>query len=163
MALELNEQQRRVVEEQAGRPVEVIDPNTRRTYVLIAQEQYDRVRSMLESGPISPAPTELSRAVSSVIRRSQEAFWSDLPELLKQNHLWGQWVCYAGDERIGIARTEAALIQECIRRGLGDDEFDLDVIEPHALPPWEPEAIEPGGHEEGDGTLPNPPCSAQPR
>jgi hypothetical protein len=150
MPLELNEQQRRVVEEQAGRPVEVIDPNTRRAYVLIAQEQYDRVRSILQSEPVSEAPTELSREVPPGIRRSQEAFWSDLPQLLKQNHLRGQWVCYAGGERIGIAPTEAALIQKCLRRGLRDDEFDLDVIEPHALPPWESETIEPGGHEGGE-------------
>jgi hypothetical protein len=158
--IELNEQQRRVVEEQAGRPVEVIDPDTRRTYVLIAQEQYDRVRSMLESEPVSAAPTELSRAVPPGIRCSQEAFWSDLPQLLKQKHLRGLWVCYAGNERIGIARTQAALIQECIRRGLGDDEFDLDVIEPHASPPWESETIEPGGHEVGDGMLNDPPRGA---
>jgi hypothetical protein len=46
-----------------------------------------------------------------------------------------------------MARTEAALIRECLRRGLKDDEFDLDVIEPHAVPPWESEILEPGGHE----------------
>ena len=126
MALELNEQQWRAVQEQAGCPVEVIDPNTRRAYVLIDREQYDRVRSMLPSEPVSARPTELSRAVPPGILRAQEAFWSDLPQLLKQSHLRGQWVCYAGDERIGIARTQAALIQlSASGRGLRDDEFDL--------------------------------------
>ena len=114
---------------------------------------------LLPSEPVSARPTELSRGVPPGIRRAQEAFWSDLPQLLKQSHLRGQWVCYAGDERIGIARTQAALIQECLRRGLRDDEFDLDVIEPHARPPWESETIEPGGHEASEGTLHNPPPS----
>jgi len=64
MRIELTNEQRRMVEEQGGRPVEVIDPDTKRTYVLVAQEQYERVRTLLEpatppsSAPASPATQE---------------------------------------------------------------------------------------------------------
>jgi hypothetical protein len=88
------------------------------------------------------------------ILRSQQAFWRDLPELLKDKRNHGRWVAYRGDERIGIARTQLELIRECVRRGLRDDEYDLDVIEPRARPPWEPEVIDRGGHEVEDVKAP---------
>ena len=74
----------------------------------------------------------------------------ELPDLLKNKKNHGKWVAYYGDERIGIAPSDEPLIRECIRRGLRDDEYDLEIIEPHARPPWEPEDIEPGGHEVDD-------------
>jgi hypothetical protein len=88
------------------------------------------------------------------IGRAQRAFWRDLPELLTDERNHGKWVAYQGDERIGIARTEAELIRECVQRGLRDDEYDLDVIEAKARPPWEPEAMEAGGHEVDDTQAP---------
>jgi hypothetical protein len=56
VAIELTEAQRRML--QAGRrePVEVVDPATQQRYVLLAREQYEQVRPLLEGGP-PPAPT----------------------------------------------------------------------------------------------------------
>jgi hypothetical protein len=45
MMLELTEQQRQAVHEQAREPVEVIDPVTRCAYVLLSREQYERMHS----------------------------------------------------------------------------------------------------------------------
>ena len=57
MTLELTEQQRQKVVEQGGLPVEVVDPHSQRTYVLIAREQFDKIRSLLESaGNCRPPP-----------------------------------------------------------------------------------------------------------
>ena len=122
-------------------------------------EQYRHVRQFLDRvgakarqtlGVPDPSSSREAFEIPPGIRRSQEAFWRDLPELLKTRKNRGKWVCYRGDERIGIASTQVELIRECLRRGLHDDEYDLDVIEPHAIPPWEPEEIEAGGHEVDD-------------
>ena len=87
-----------------------------------------------------PAP-----GVPPGILQSQQAFWRELPLLLRNKRNLGKWVCYHGDERIGIGSYEE-LIRECVRRGLGDDAYDLDIIEPRAIPPWETMEIEGGGH-----------------
>jgi hypothetical protein len=70
MRLELTELQRRAVQEQAGRPVEVIDPDTRRAYVLLAREQYERIRSGLES---EPEPAHRAAEVTVGARGSRAA------------------------------------------------------------------------------------------
>jgi hypothetical protein len=157
--IELTDEQRQALRAEHGKPVDVVDPATRQRYVLLLQEQYERVRSLLERGEV-PARREWAGIIPPGILRSQEAFWRDLPQMLKDKRNHGKWVCYQGDERIGIARTEAELIRECLRRGLRDDAYDLDVIEPRAIPPWEPEEIEPGGHEVNDGDNPNQPGNA---
>ncbi len=84
----------------------------------------------------NPDPAAAPEAVEYVcnippgIRRSQEAFRRDLPQLLANKKLEGQWVAYHGDERIGIARSARTLYRECYRRGLKDEEFDVCRIEP---------------------------------
>ncbi len=88
-------------------------------------------------------------AISDVpegILRSQQAFWRDLPELLKKKKNHGKWVCYHRDECIGIASTADELIRECKRRGLTRDTYYSDVIVPYDCAPWEVEEIEGGGH-----------------
>ena len=45
-------------------------------------------------------------------------------------------MAYHGDERIGIAARDDELIRECLRRGLGKDDYYLDIIEPMPQPPW---------------------------
>ena len=154
--VELTEQQRRAVEEQVGGPVELIDPDTQRAYVLLAREQYERICSLVESDrkPIHSA-AEIAEGIPPGILRSQQAYWSDLPDLLSQRKLRGRWVCYHGGERIGIG-TYDDLIRECGRRGIRDDAFYLGRIRPQELPPWEPEDVEPLGahHREDDPTEP---------
>src|SRR5207244_3032538 len=125
--IELTEQQCCVVQEQGGLPVEVRDPSTDQVYVLIAREQYEKVRSLLQT---APGPSE---EVAPGIRKSQEALRRDLPALLARKRLRGRWVAYHGDQRLGIARTELELIKECVRRGLGDDQYYVGWIDPTEL------------------------------
>ena len=142
--IELTEAQRHALLRGEGKPIHVVDPATQQCYVLLAREQYERVRALLEQ-KTEPAQAAAPSSVSPGILRSQQAFWRDLPELLadKRNH--GKWVCYHGAERIGIAAGDEPLLGECVRRGIPDDEYDLFVIKPRPLPPWEPEETEPLG------------------
>jgi hypothetical protein len=156
MMIELTERQRQAVQEQAGEPVEVIDPESRCAYVILAREQYERMRSLVES---EREPTQrvddVAPSIPPGVLQSQKAFWRDLPHLLSQPKLRGRWVCYQGGERIGIGTYEE-LIRECRGRGIPDDAFYLGRIRPRELPPWEPEDVEPLGphHREVDPTEP---------
>jgi hypothetical protein len=76
------------------------------------------------------------------IRRSQEAYWRDLPKLLKRTSRTRRWVGYHGDECIGFGASCAEVYQKCLRRGLSEDEFYVDRVEPRSLPPWEAEETE---------------------
>jgi hypothetical protein len=145
ISIELTDGQGQAIRAEQGRPVAVLDPTTNGRYVLLAEEQFERVRPFLEQAP-GREPGAAPAEVPAVIRRSQQAFWRDLPVLLEDGRHRGRWVCYHGEERIGIGTYEE-LIQECVRRGLADNEYDLEVIEPQASPPWEAEEIEGGGHE----------------
>jgi len=102
---------------------------------LLARVQV-RARHALESreGPCEVAPG---------IRRSQEAFWRDLPQLLRKRRDHGKWVAYHGDERIGVAYRPQELVRAIVQRGIPDDAYYMGVIRPHDLPPWEPDDIEP--------------------
>ena len=121
----------------------------RRVGGLLAEWQ-SRARQILEVAPGAPLekvePVEPAFAIPAGIRRSEESFWRDLPQLLSQRRLHGKWVCYHGDERIGTADDDEPLIRECIRRGISAAAYYLDVIEPHPLPPWELLDIEGGGN-----------------
>jgi uncharacterized protein DUF5678 len=70
------------------------------------------------------------------MRRAMEAYWRDLPALLKSRHR-GKWVAYHGDERIGFARTQVELYRECDRRGLDHSEYWIDLVAPAEQAPWE--------------------------
>ncbi len=129
--IELTPEQRRAVEAQNGAPVRVVDPQTHNTYVLVRIDVYEG-----QVGPAPPPAEEPGYVVPPLVRRSQEAFWRDLPELLKSWRKRGKWVAYHGDERIGIARTDDELIREVLRRGLGKDDYYLDMIEERPQPPW---------------------------
>jgi hypothetical protein len=72
----------------------------------------------------------LDTEIHPMIQRSQEAFRRALPELLKHRKLQGQWVGYSGDDRIGIAKAEDDLYEECARRGLNDHEYVVRCIIP---------------------------------
>src|SRR5689334_17295057 len=135
MTIHLTDDQRQVLQAGHGHPIDVIDPATQRRYVLLAREQYERIRPLLEEGTEDPQPGP-ALDIPPGILRSQQAFWRDLPELLKDKKNQGKWVCYHGEERLGIATSAAPLLRECLRRGLRDDEYDLDVIEPRDIAPW---------------------------
>jgi hypothetical protein len=133
MRIELTEQQRSVVQGQAGGFIEVIDPCTQRSFVLVAREQFDRVRAFLSPETSSAPPPELLIEIAPGIRKSQEALRRDLPQLLQHRRLQGHWVAYHGDERIGVAANETTLLRECIRRGLSDDAYYIGMIAPNEL------------------------------
>jgi hypothetical protein len=92
------------------------DPETHAAYVVLKAEVYERIKPLL---------AESRDEIPEGIRRSQDAFFRDLPELLKDQNLLGQCVAYCGDERIGIAPSDEPLIREINRRRIKDDEFDL--------------------------------------
>lgn len=96
--------------------------------MLLKAEVYERIKPLL---------AESQDEIPEGIRRSQDAFFRDLPELLKDESLLGQCVAYCGDERIGIAPSDEPLIREINRRGIPDDEFDLFVIRPQGREPEE--------------------------
>jgi hypothetical protein len=176
MTIELTEAQRQALQAFKGRPVDVVDPATKERFVLLDRGLFDRMRNdrigrdiQSETDWIAdwkefwekqfqweaerPHRIESAAAalgVSSGILWSQTAFWNDLAELLRNKKNLGQWVCYSRDDRIGIGSYEE-LIRKCVRRGLSENEYDLQVIEPRASPPWEPEEIEAGGNELDNG------------
>jgi hypothetical protein len=85
---------------------------------------------------IEPGPATAVE-IPEGIRRSQEAFFSDLPELLKDRKLRGRWIAYRSGERVKVGRAETDVIRECNRRGLRGDEYDVFVIEPQSPEPEE--------------------------
>jgi hypothetical protein len=128
----LTPEQRRLVEEAGDRPVRLEDPELHQAYVLIRAEVYERVRDVLE-----PTRSIVDLPVPEGVHRSQEGFFRDLPQLLKDSKLHGRFVAYHGDERVKIARSEPAVIRECLRRGLRPDQYDIFVIRPQSPEPEE--------------------------
>jgi hypothetical protein len=117
---ELGEAVRQAIARSGGEPVRIEDPRDHRTYLLFEEAAY-------EPPTLSDAPWPSD--VPENVRRSQAAFLRDLPELLKDESLRGQWVVYHGDERIGIAPSDEPLLRECARRGLKSDQYDIFIIE----------------------------------
>ena len=61
-----------------------------------------------------------------VFVQSEETFYRNLPELLKKHE--AKWVCYLGEQCLGIARTGTELWKRCYRRGLKPGEFFVGFI-----------------------------------
>jgi hypothetical protein len=120
--IELTAEQRRLVEQAGDRPVRIEDPVMQQAYVLIRADVYERVRDSIEQ------PSVVNLEVPEGIRKSQEAFFRELPELLKNRRLRGKYVAYHGDERVKVSRSEVDVIRECVRRGLRSDQYDVFVI-----------------------------------
>ncbi len=70
--------------------VRIEDPETHTAYVILKAEVYERMKPLLAKG---------QDEIPEGIRRSQDAFFRDLPELLKDESLLGQCVAYYGDEQ----------------------------------------------------------------
>jgi hypothetical protein len=133
--IELTNAQRQALQAENGKPAEVVDPATQQHYVLLAWEQYERVRALLESGEES----EYRDAIVGIppgILRSQQAFWRALPELLRNKRNHGRWAAFHLDELVGTARDDLELRREIKRRGVPRDDYYLGRIEPDAEPPW---------------------------
>src|SRR3954468_22364344 len=107
--IELNSEQRRAVAQ--GEPVRIIDPLTHDAYVLVRAEVYAR----LAGGPQRPAE-QPEPEIPPLMLRSQQAFWQNLPELLKDRRNRGKWVAYHGEERVASGRSDVEAYRECFRR-----------------------------------------------
>ena len=82
----------------------------------------------VEQGPSPPAPDTHVCTIPPGVTKSQQAYYHDLPELLKDRLGW--WVAYHGDQRVGFARKEIDLYEECFRRGLTDEQFVVRCVMP---------------------------------
>jgi hypothetical protein len=140
--IELTNAQRQALQAENGKPAEVVDPVTQQHYILVAREQYERVRALLESAEGSEDQDAIPEIPPGILR-SQQAFWRALPELLRHKRNHGRWAAYNGDEWIGTARNDLELIREIKRRGVSDDDYYIGRIEPQDQAPWEPIEVEP--------------------
>jgi hypothetical protein len=129
--IELNAEQRRLMAQ--GEPVRVIDPSTKDTYIVVRAEAYEGQ---------APQPRRTAEPLKSdippLMLRSQQAFWHELPELLKDQRNQGKWVAYNGAERVAFARSDVEAYKECFGRGLKLGEFYVGRLEadPEGVPPW---------------------------
>jgi hypothetical protein len=137
--IELTPEQRQAVE--GGEPVRVIDPATQDALVVVRAEVYDRLAG------VARPPADAVPEIAPGILRSMQAFWRDLPELLKSRRNRDKWVAYHGEERVGMAADDVTLIRELLRRQVPDDAYYLATVRPRELPPWEPEEVEPLGQQ----------------
>ena len=140
--IELTDAQRQALQAEQGKPVDVVDPATQKRYVLLAREQYERVRALLEQAG-GPEPEDPTAGIPPGILRSQQAFWRDLPELLRHKRNRGRWAGYHGDQRVGVGATRAELIREILRRGASRDDYYVGRIVPQSEAPWETIEVEP--------------------
>lgn len=53
MVIQLTLDQRQALDSPHETPLRVVDPITQKTYVLIASEQYERVKALFEEAPLS--------------------------------------------------------------------------------------------------------------
>jgi hypothetical protein len=151
----LTEEMRRVLHEEPEKPLGVVDPDTNTTYVVLRADLYERIRPLVESDQLSEGQADRFE-IAPGIRRSQEAFRRDLPQLLDNRKLRNKWALYHGQQRLGFARTQHELIRECLRRRLKEDEYYVGKIVPTEL--IEVEEIDPSLFE--FETLDEPPVSA---
>jgi hypothetical protein len=138
--IERNPEQRQAVAQ--GEPVRIIDPVTHDAYVLVRAEVYARLAPLPQPPAHQPNPE-----IPPMVLRSQQAFWRDLPELLKNKRNRGKWAAYHGGERVAIDRSDVEAYQKCFRCGLKHEEFYVGRLEadPEGIPPW--------GTFEGDWSL----------
>ena len=69
--IDLSPQQQQLLDGEAGLPC-VRDPRTNKTYVLVPAEQYNRIKDLLEPGPLTEA--ERRTILEGVWRRAN---WDD--------------------------------------------------------------------------------------
>jgi hypothetical protein len=138
MRLELSPEQQKAVDAAGGEPVPVVDPRTRRTFVIVPAESCLRTRPSLtevEDAGVS----QINPTIPEGLQRSKQAFFRAHPALLKQKKRRGQGAVYHGEKRLGFGATETELYQKCFRRGLKAEEFYVGWIGPQ---PPEPEEID---------------------
>jgi hypothetical protein len=148
--IELNTEQRQAMAQ--GQPVRIIDPETQDAYVLFRAVDYARLEGSLPRPAGQPHPE-----IPPMVLRSEQAFWRDLPELLKNRRNRGKWVAYHGEERVAITRSDVDAYQECFRQGLKHEEFYVGKVkaDPDGIPPWGPFEGDWTFYEATEGTPPD--------
>ncbi|GEM_PF-4322852 len=86
------------------------------------------IRDQKDAEAIARLEEILGEKMPPMIVQARNAFRRDLPELLRDHPR--RWVAYHGDRRIGVGGTKTALYQDCLRRGLGRDQFLVLLVEP---------------------------------
>ncbi len=76
--------------------------------------------------------TEPSYEIPEGIRLARAGLRRDLPALLASWWTRGKWACYSANGRVGIGRDYLALVRECNRRGIPENEFIIERITPRA-------------------------------
>jgi hypothetical protein len=92
MNIELTDEQRRALHAEQGKPIDLVDPATQQHYVLLAREQYERVRSLLE-GPTEQAPPPPASPAAAGEEEPQRVRLRDLPtppEVIEEVEQWCQ-------------------------------------------------------------------------
>ncbi|HKI33357.1 MAG TPA: hypothetical protein VKA46_16000 [Gemmataceae bacterium] len=141
--IELTPEQWQAVER--GEPVRLVDDTTHDTYILMRAEVYEQT-----AGVLQPPADEAASLIQPAMLRAQQAFWRDLPELLKDRRNHGKWVAYHGDERVGFGRDDGELYRTCLQHGLERGEFYVARIRERDVPPWEPTFLEQSLYEATD-------------
>jgi hypothetical protein len=152
-SIRLTDEQLQAIERSGEQPLTAIDPRTNTAYVLIRADVYRDAASLLDQAP-PPRSRESAGQVAPIMLQSQQAFWRELPELLKLKSRKRQWVAYHGNERVTVGRTDVEVYQECLRRGLRRGEFYVASIGERDTPPWAVEPIEESLYEWSDEPLP---------
>ncbi|HKI33147.1 MAG TPA: hypothetical protein VKA46_14950 [Gemmataceae bacterium] len=129
--IELTPEQRQAVEQ--GEPVRIVDPATHDALVVVRAEVFERM-----AGVLRPPEHQPPASIDPQLLRSMQAFWRDLPELLKNKRNKGKWAAYRGDEQVVITADDVEAYQECFRRGILREEFYVGRIKPSpdGIPPW---------------------------
>jgi hypothetical protein len=129
----LTDEQRQALRQSgAGTPLPVYDPQTDQVYVLLPSALYERVRAHLKEA----TPGE-DLEIQPGIRRSKEAFWRALPELLRDRRHRGKWVAYHGEQCIAIHRDKVEVIRALKHQAIPGNQYYIDLIQEH-----EPEPVE---------------------
>jgi hypothetical protein len=123
--LELTPERRQALDKQSGAPVRILDPVTHDAYLLVREEVFERMAG------VRPTPEHEPPAnIDPRMLRSMQAFWRDLPGLLRDRRHKGKWAAYCGDEQITIGKGQVETYQECLRKGMQRGEFYVGLIEP---------------------------------
>lgn len=69
--VELNQEMQQAVDAGADAPPRFVDPRTNRAYVLLAAEQYDRIKALVEQA------SDLSDSYAAQMQAAMRAGWGD--------------------------------------------------------------------------------------
>lgn len=61
MAPKLTDEQRIALDEQGGRPVQVVDPSSQAVFYLVSDQQFHRIKSLLEVEPFDVRETYVAQ------------------------------------------------------------------------------------------------------